>query len=626
MPEPIGAMETDKTPDEGEMRTRLETSLRHLNRGEYAEAERLLLELAALSNPDALQLLGVLRGLQGRETEAEDFYRKSLMLRPQQPQVHHNLANLLRSQGRLDESIAALREAIELKPNYAEAHLSLALTQSAKGDHVAAEKCCRAALRLQPNYVLAKQCLAVELNELDRPAEAERILRGALALGVREPAQAAALEHNLGVALNMQRQHREALAFFEAAQQKVPGLPLADYNRGVALQHVGRLEEAVACYRRAIMRQPLNMLAHRDLNQLLYRLGDDTVFLDSYDEVAALYPEVGEIYFDKGNFLYLQERFEPAREAFERAAHLLPDQAAPHDALGLIFANLKDYDAAVREHEIAVGKESRNAQAWRNYAETLLRAGVPENARRAAERSLEIEPDNQIAIAIWGLALRRLSDTREEQLNDYERLVRVYEIAPPAGYRDIQSFNTDLDAWLNRLHRDRRECVDQTLRRGTQTLGNIFGAGHQPVELLRAQIDTAVSDYVSRMKQESDHPLFRRRHAEFTYAASWSSRLRDCGFHTNHVHPKGWISSAYYVALPDAVEHEGTNEGWIKFGEPNLDCGLKDPVRQTVKPASGLLVLFPSYMWHGTLPFQSLQNRTTIAFDVVPKGGGETTA
>jgi tetratricopeptide (TPR) repeat protein len=608
-----------EAPSDTEIRVKLETALRHLNRGEHAEAEQLLLRLASYSVPDALQLLGVLRGLQGRDPEAEDFYLKSLALKPGQPQVHHNLGILLKSQGRLDEAVAALREAIRLKPNYAEAHLSLALALSAQDDHAGAEKSCRAALHLQPNYILAKQCLAVELNELERPAEAERLLRQTLALGARDPAQAAALEHNLGVALNLQHRHFEALAVFDAAQKKVPDLPLVDYNRGNALQHVGRLNEAVACYRRAVMHNPLNMIAHRDLNQLLYRLGNDAAFLTSYDEVTALYPEIGELYFDKGNFLYLQERFEPAREAFERAAHLLPQQAAPHDALGLCLASLKDYDASIREHETATRMEPQNALVWRNYAESLLKAGAPEDARRAAERVLEIEPDSQISIAIWGLALRQLSEAVEEQLNDYENLVRVYEIAPPADYKNIESFNVDLDMWLDRLHRDKRECIDQTLRRGTQTLDNIFGAGHRPIELLREQIDNAVSDYVSRMKEESDHPLFRRRRGKFNYAASWSSRLRDCGFHTNHVHPKGWISSAYYVAVPDAVGNPGSNEGWIKFGEPNFDCGLKDSIKRTVRPGSGLLVLFPSYMWHGTLPFRSTQSRTTIAFDVVPR-------
>ena len=38
----------------------------------------------------------------------------------------------------------------------------------------------------------------------------------------------------------------------------------------------------------------------------------------------------------------------------------------------------------------------------------------------------------------------------------------------------------------------------------------------------------------------------------------------------------------------------------------------------SVRPEVGQLVLFPSYFWHGTLPFHSAQPRLTVAFDVVP--------
>ena len=94
--------------------------------------------------------------------------------------------------------------------------------------------------------------------------------------------------------------------------------------------------------------------------------------------------------------------------------------------------------------------------------------------------------------------------------------------------------------------------------------------------------------------------------------------LRDQGFHVNHIHPEGWISSCYYVAVPDAVKDEAARRGWIKFGEPALDLPLKDPVRRAIQPAPGRLVLFPSYLWHGTIPFRGATARTTIAFDLVP--------
>jgi hypothetical protein len=73
------------------------------------------------------------------------------------------------------------------------------------------------------------------------------------------------------------------------------------------------------------------------------------------------------------------------------------------------------------------------------------------------------------------------------------------------------------------------------------------------------------------------------------------------------------------VALPESVDDKEGRQGWIKFGEPNFEAGLKNPVRRVEQPRAGTLVLFPSYMWHGTVPFHSSQSRTTIAFDVVPR-------
>ena len=73
--------------------------------------------------------------------------------------------------------------------------------------------------------------------------------------------------------------------------------------------------------------------------------------------------------------------------------------------------------------------------------------------------------------------------------------------------------------------------------------------------------------------------------------------------------------------------HDGTvilnvNSGNViheLMGEPGMDVDLKIPIRRAIQPRAGRLVLFPSYMWHGTVPFRDSQPRTTIAFDVIPK-------
>ena len=247
-----------------------------LDRRDTAGAER---ELAVIldAHPEdaqALQMLGLIRAAQARLDEAESLYRRSLASDPVQPAVFHNVGNLLRRVGRTQEAISALKQATALKANYAEAHLSLALAYADLGDHAGAEKSARDALRYQPNYLLAQQTLAVELCALQRPQEAERLLRRALAAGIRDPRQAAAIEHTLAMALKQQERFSEALKLFDAAQSKVPDLPAVDFNRATTLQQLGHVDESVQWYRRAAARDPGHADAHAGLALMSALTGD----------------------------------------------------------------------------------------------------------------------------------------------------------------------------------------------------------------------------------------------------------------------------------------------------------------------------------------------------------------
>jgi len=613
--------DTTAAPAEKHLSALLSQALAQLQRDNFPEAERIVSQALAIApeHADSLHLLGLVRRAQGRVAEAEQLYRRSIQLDPTQPAAHYNLGVLYRSTGRAAFAVPALREAVRLKPNYATAQLALGLALHDTANFAEAEKQYRQALRLQPNYLLARQSLGAVLNDLDRPKEAESVLRSALAASGNDARQAAALEVNLGVSLQRQQKHDEALKLFDSAQARVPDIAHVDYNRANSLQAKGHPAEAVESYRQAVRREPLNMEAHRDLNELLYRLADDESFLRSYDEAAQAHPQMGVLPLNKGYFLLQAGDFEAANEAFSSAVPLLAGNVSPLDGQGLALARLSRFEDAIHAHEAALRLEPENADVLRNFGETLIRAGDAQKARTMLEKSLTIEPYHQGTLAMWSTALDLVQDPRGETLADYEKLVQTFDLDPPEGFSDMESFNHELSAYLKQLHGDKRENISQSLRGGTQTMENLFGRGHDLIELLRARIDEAVTSYITRMKTDENHPLFKRRREGFGYSASWSSRLHDCGFHTNHFHPKGWISSAYYVALPDVVDAKEGQQGWIKFGEPAFEAGLKSPIRRTIQPHAGRLVLFPSYMWHGTVPFHSNMARTTIAFDAVPK-------
>src|ERR1700722_2913541 len=225
-----------------------------LGRNDAEKAEAALSQALKLIPDDAnaLQLMAAVRRLQGRAAEAEACYALVIARYPALPQAHHNLGNLLAEQGQHASAVEAHREAVRLKPNFAQAHLGLAAALSSLGDHASAAMSCSQALRLQPNFLSAKMMLAAELNELDRPKEAEQSLRQMLALGLSDPNMVATIENNLGVALKKQNRLDEALLLFEAARNRIPGVPAADYNQGDTLQLLGRLEEAFESFRRAI--------------------------------------------------------------------------------------------------------------------------------------------------------------------------------------------------------------------------------------------------------------------------------------------------------------------------------------------------------------------------------------
>ena len=114
---------------------------------------------------------------------------------------------------------------------------------------------------------------------------------------------------------------------------------------------------------------------------------------------------------------------------------------------------------------------------------------------------------------------------------------------------------------------------------------------------------------------DTEHPLLsQRRDRRVRFAGSWSVWLRKEGFHASHVHPQGWLSSALYVDLPPETADQ-PNAGWLQLGQPKPELGLKLDPLQLIKPEPGRLILFPSWMWHGTLPFPT-DDRLTVAFDV----------
>jgi hypothetical protein len=83
-----------------------------------------------------------------------------------------------------------------------------------------------------------------------------------------------------------------------------------------------------------------------------------------------------------------------------------------------------------------------------------------------------------------------------------------------------------------------------------------------------------------------------------------------------HSHPLGWLSCAFFIALPSPEEMGLQPAGCFELGATPPELGLGLPPIRSIAPEVGKMVIFPSFMWHGTVPIQSGE-RLNIAFDVV---------
>jgi tetratricopeptide (TPR) repeat protein len=585
-----------------------------LRAGDSAGAERVLAPLLPPDggDPRLLHMLGLVKMHQQDHAQAAGFFARARAADPRAAVLAFSHGTALRWLEQPTRAAEAFGEAIRLRPDYAEAYFEAGTTLQQMGKLDEAERIFRAWLKAIPGDPRGVLTLADLLLAAGKLAEVETVLRA----GISDPRGAplhARMHQQLGLCLRRQNKNEEALAALTRSAALDP-VPFTDAIRAEILQDLQRYDEALVLSRDMIRREPENPDWHKFHNDLLYRLRHAD-YLKSYDTA----PKTADLLLSKAFFLSHEKRAEEALDAYAGAAALEPDNARAAAGIANCLTMLGRHGEAAKAFERLLTVDRDSAELYGCAAEAALLGGDPEKAEHFCGQALERNAHDQIALSLLSTAWRLMGDERDETLSGYDSLIRTFELEPPDGFDSMDDFNAELNVWLDRVHPATREYLNQSLRGGTQTADLLFGKGHALVEKIRARIDEAVGRYIAEMREDDRHPLLSRRGTGFHYSGSWSSRLRDCGFHVNHVHPMGWISSCYYVAVPKAVEDAGARQGWVKFGEPGLDVPLQNAIRRAIQPHPGRLVLFPSYMWHGTIPFHDAQPRTTIAFDVVPK-------
>jgi len=446
------------------------------------------------------------------------------------------------------------------------------------------------------------QVLGLAHRRLDDLGPAVSALERAAALAPRD----ALIAHTLARAT--MEAGLPATELFRRARQLAPNDGSVLLGLAASLLADGRIDDAIAALDAQLARQPSWLEGQGAAARLRWMRGERDGFTSGFERALEAAP--GEIALWRAliDTLIQAELYDRALAAIARGraaagGHVLFDaleticvsEMGETEAADALFGGL----FPIRHVSMAV-----------RYVRHLLRAGRPAEASEFATPWV----GSTDADALWpylALAWRQTEDPRWQWLEGDARFVRAYDLGERISSLDA------LAARCRRLHPNVGQPLEQSVRGGTQTDGALFSRVEPEIRELRQVVVEAVAEHVAQLPPiDPAHPLLRhRRDRPLQFSGSWSVRLTGGGRHANHIHPAGWLSSAFYLTLPAPQPEDEPHAGWLTLGEPHGELGLDLPPIRLVEPKPGRLILFPSTMWHGTRPFAQGE-RMTVAFDV----------
>lgn len=561
---------------------------------------------------DALNLLSLARKRRGDVRAARILMEQALGIDPRRADIHANLANLHSALKQSDEAEKHYRRALDIDARFRSARLGLARLLLGLGRAGEAVAEMDALTRVNPADAEAWNVAGSAYRQQGRTDAAEQAFRRALSL---VPDYAVA-RHNLGALLASQSRSEAALEELErAAAAGITGAEIG-HNRAAVLMSLGRLDEAEALLRASLAQMPRATSLHLLLARIRYMRGERD-FASALEAAVAAEPDDAALRVAYSRALGGAQQFERAASSLQDGLDRDPGEPRLLAEMSAVLHNLSAYEQALQfaRRVVAVRPDEKGLEDL--VIQALLSLGEGNAAMSLIESARQRLPLNQYYIALEATAARLVGDPRYEKLCDYERLVQCFELPVPRGWSTIGDFHHDLIDVLNERHRFVAPPLDQSLRGGTQTPRGLLHDPDPRIKAFLAAIRAPIAAYRHGIGDGGGHPLTARNRGEARLVGCWSVRLQREGFHVNHVHSEGWISSAYYVDVPRETRDVQAKSGWIKFGEPGFHVPGATPEKY-VQPEAGMLVLFPSYLWHGTTPIHGDDPRMTIAFDAVP--------
>jgi tetratricopeptide (TPR) repeat protein len=257
-----------------------------------------------------------------------------------------------------------------------------------------------------------------------------------------------------GLLLFSARQWLEALNLFDLVLEINPAI----FNyRGICLRHLGRYEEAIISYDRAIEFKPNKDETWYNRGIALHNLGKYEKAILSYDLAIELKPNNDEAWYNRGNLLYSLSKYEKAIASYDRAIELKPNKDEAWYNRGIALLSLGEYEKAIVSYDRAIELKSNNDEAWYQRGNSLRLVERYEEAIASYNRAIQLKPDDHRAWHNKGFTFFRWGKYLES-INCYDTAIGIksdkYNSWHDKGFVlfSIGDYTAALTTWQETFH------------------------------------------------------------------------------------------------------------------------------------------------------------------------------
>ncbi len=382
-------------------------------------------------------------------------------------------------------------------------------------------------------------------------------------------------------------------------------------NYGDILKNLGKLQDAEISTRKAIEIKPDFAKAHYNLGNVLNDLGKLQDAELSYRKAIDIKPDLAKAHYNLGNVLEELGKREEAIIPWTKAVELKPEVEESMKTLALNLCVERKYELALKY----LGKNNSNS-CQSLYLGCLLSL----NREKDFNKKYKELYKNKACNADLGGILEHANIIYNKK---YDSLFCNKAIK----YVLIDKINEDLFS-TNHLNELISYCKvskkgnrpQGLLKNGIQTSGNLFLLDYPFIKSIKKALEKKIEVYRNKFK-DSNQGFIKNWPTDYELR-SWMISMKSGGFLEPHNHEYGWITGSFYLQIPKYNNNDcDDSSGSIAFSYqgpqyPNKNKNFNLTIK---KIETRDICIFPSSLFHHTIPFESTEERICFVFDLLQK-------